>query len=212
MPTNDRLQRKKARSCFIPTWKQVAACAAVALALLTINDVFFFESVVVPTSSMRPTILPNERVLLRKTGYRTIRRFDIVVIANSATGKRLAKRVIGLPGDRIRLKDSWKVYINGRPLDYSEGAGEKVATESGHSIINQSDTPPRIETRFAKDDLLLGPDEYFLLGDNRLASDDSRQFGPVKRKEMQGKICLIWYSYDLNNRCLRLKRFLHIPQ
>ena len=210
---NNSSSRAKARSCLLPTWKQLAVCTAVALAILVINDLFFFESVVIPTSSMRPTIVPNERVLLRKIGYRAIHRFDIVVIANSATGKRLAKRVIGLPGDRIRLEDSWKVYINGQPLAYSDTPGGKSVTESAnHSIINQYDAPQHIETRFGKDELLLGPDEYFVLGDNRLASDDSRQFGPIKRQEIEGKICLIWYSYDLQDRGLRLKRFLHIPR
>jgi signal peptidase I len=195
-----------------PTWKQLAASVAIALALLVINDLFFFESVVIPTSSMRPTILPNERVLLRKIRYHTVHRFDIVVIANSATGKRLAKRIIGLPGDRIRLADSWKVYINDIPLVYKNESSSTLIESGHHLIAVESKSAVQIPTRFGKQDFLLGPDEYFVLGDNRLASDDSRQFGPIKRDEIQGKICLVWYSYDLQKRGLRLKRFLHIPQ
>ena len=211
IPQNNYRPRKKALVCLIPTWKQLAASAAIALALLAINDLFLFESIVIPSSSMRPTILPNERILLRKVGYRTISRFDIVVIANRATGKRLAKRIIGLPGDHIHLENSWKVYINGVPLTYTSD-GDTVI-EAGHHLISvESNSTSRIETNFGKEDLLLGPNEYFVLGDNRLASDDSRIFGPVKRDEIQGKICLIWYSYDLQARGLRLKRFLHIPK
>jgi signal peptidase I len=51
-------------------------------------------------------------------------------------------------------------------------------------------------TKFAGQDLLLGPDEYFMLGDNRFASSDSRVFGPVRREEIEGKVEMIWYSRD----------------
>jgi signal peptidase I len=144
---------------------------------------------------------------------RTIHRFDIVVIAHSATGKRLAKRVIGLPGDRIRLENSWKVYIDGRPLDYSINAADNTITEAGnHLITKDSSSPSSVDTRFGKQDLLLGPDEYFLLGDNRLASNDSRQFGPVMRREIEGKLSLVWYSYDQQARALRPGRVLQMPR
>jgi signal peptidase I len=177
--------------------------------LLLINDLFFFESVLIPSSSMRPTILPNERIFLQKFGFRTLNRFDVVVVGSKKLGKRLAKRVIALPGDRVRIEGSWKVFINDECLDYSEENAVHQRIEAGdHTIQVLKDQKPSFEARFGGHNLILGPDEYFVLGDNRLASDDSRFIGPVKRHEIEGKLGTVWYSYDFQQHRLRTERLL----
>lgn len=190
-----------------PAWKRAIGAAVVALVLLSLTDVFLYESVLIPSTSMEPAILPNERVLLAKLPYRTIRRFDVVVINSGRLNERIAKRVIGLPGERVRLEDSWKVVIDGRPLDYS-------ATNSPDERIEAGDHPIRVdemhgtafETRFGRADLQLGPDEYFVLGDNRLASCDSRVIGPVPRRQIAGRLEAVWYSFDLRKAGMRWGR------
>jgi signal peptidase I len=186
------------RTRLIPSRRQAALAITIAIVLLLINDQFFFESLVIPTSSMRPTILPNERVLLRKFHYSPVRRFDVVVIRSRKLGRRIAKRVIALPGERVRIDQEWRVYINGLPLNYTEEDSDHHRTESDRHLIQtvpgQGSLP---EATFAKDDFLLGPDEYFVMGDNRLASDDSRAIGPISQNEIEGKLVFVWYSFDL---------------
>jgi signal peptidase I len=193
----------------LPNVKQAALAFGIALALLLVNDTFVFESVVVPTSSMAPTILPNERIVLAHFPLGRVRRFDVVVINERAARKRIVKRVVGLPGDRVRLEEGWKVFINGKALAYrSQGLTGQWTEEGDHAIeLALNVRPP--ETLFGKSDLQLGSDEYFVLGDNRLASSDGRVFGPVKRKDIQGVVSLIWYSFDLKNHRLRTGRVPH---
>ena len=193
----------------IPSLPQAIAAFGVAAVLLLLNDRFLFESICVPSSSMRPTILRNERIFLQKLGYGDIHRFDVVVIRSRALGERIVKRVIGLPGDRIRLEDSWRVYVNGKSLDYSAPDDQHILREAGNHEIQLVRNPRFFyETKYAKEELLLGPREYFVLGDNRLASGDGRAFGPVNIQEIQGKLTFVWYSYDLPAHRLRRDRVL----
>ena len=189
-----------------PTIKQAAIAFGVALALLVINDSFVFESIVVPTSSMQPTILPNDRIFLNHLSRSALHRFDVVVIDERSTGRRIVKRIIGLPGERVRLIDSWKVILNDRPFEYGLQSADGRRIEAGHHAIRiaRDSTPP--ETKFGNTDLLLAPDEYFVLGDNRLASSDSRVIGPVRHDQIQGTVWRVWYSFDLVQHRFRTER------
>jgi len=190
-------ENRHRRPRLLPTIKQAAIAFGIALALLVINDSFVFESIVVPTSSMQPTILPNERIILNHLSRTSLNRFDVVVINEGNTGRRIVKRIIGLPGERVRLEDSWKVFLNGQPLPYGQRSTEGLRTEGGDHVIRIVGDLRPPETKFGKKDLLLGPDEYFVLGDNRFASSDSRVVGPVKRDHIQGTVSGVWYSFDL---------------
>ena len=119
-----------------------------------------------------------------------------------------------MPGDVVRLENSWQVFINGEPWEYdNQGHPESTTllevTPEGEAHEIQLKTNPKIptyKTRFGMADLKLGPDEFYVLGDNRLASGDSRDFGVVKQGEIQGKLRLVWYSYDLIDRRFRWER------
>lgn len=198
---------------WLPTWKQAAVAVVTAGALLVLNDMFVCESVVIPSASMRPTILPNERVFLRRFPPAPIERFAVVVVDSRKLGARIAKRVIGLPGDRIRVENAWKVFVNGRPLDYADENVAHERMEAGnHAIRVVESAKVSFETPFARADLTLEPGEYFVLGDNRLASEDSRAIGPVTRAEIQGTLGTVWYSYDREQHRLRTARLLHALQ
>ncbi|MCM2323894.1 MAG: signal peptidase I [Oligoflexia bacterium] len=181
--------------------------------LLLINDFFFFESILVPSSSMRPTIEPNERIfILKNAKTKPPQRFDIVVASSRKLGHRIIKRVVGVPGDCIELIDSWQVSINGQTLAYpgrpsSEGA-ILVAEENRHLIRLRREEGEAPETVYGKEPLCLQPDEYYLLGDNRLTSSDSRTIGPIPIEEIDGKALVIWYSYDRKEGRLRMDRVM----
>lgn len=194
------------RRRFIPTVRQAAISFSVALVLLLINDSFIFESIVVPTASMQPTILPNERIFLDRIPLRPFRRFDVVVIHEPAAHKRILKRIIGLPGERVRLSESWKVFIDDRPLAYGALLSDGTRTEAGNHRIEIASEAKPPETQFGLHDLQLGPDEFFVLGDNRLASIDSRVIGPIRRNDIQGIASMVWYSFDLAQHRLRTER------
>ena len=198
---------------WIPTWKQALVAFGLAAILLLLNDLCFFESVLIPSSSMNPTILPGERIFLRKLPRPAFKRFDLVAIDSHKLGRRIAKRIIALPGERVRVENGWQVVVNRRRFSYSDEDLRHERVESGDHAIRLA-KPERsvVETKFAKQDLLLGPDEYFVLGDNRLSSDDSRTIGPVTRSQIQGTLGLIWYSFDPRQHKLRTDRFFQMAR
>lgn len=176
----------------------------------------------VPTGSMKPTILVGDRVFINKLSYglkvpfttwHIVRwaspsRGDIVVFYSPSDGKRLIKRVIGLPGDEIGLHNN-KLYINGTALDYTfidESTRERTtAVTHGHDVylfenllgkqhpimISGSKTP------FDSFDPVVVPEgSTFVMGDNRDNSADSRFFGFVKLNQVLGHATGIVLSRD----------------
>ena len=186
----------------------ILALACAGLIVFATNT-YVFESVFVPSSSMRPSFIPGDSLILRFAGYRQVHRYDVVVVEGTAFGHRILKRVIGLPGDCVQLQDSWKVVLNGRPLTYQQlDEDGTVLREEGHTIQLRRNPKFSFDTLYGREPLCLKQDEYYVLGDNRLASDDSRTIGPVHRANIQGKIDLIWLSYDHDLHKTRWNRLL----
>jgi len=127
-------------------------------------------------NSMYPT-LKDGQIGVTSIIHRYIKkvsRFDIVVVNSQKENKKLAKRVIGLPNETIEYKDD-KLYING--VIYEEvflDVGYINDQTSGGQLLFTSDYGP----------ITLKQDEYFLCGDNRRVSNDSRQLGPFKKSEI----------------------------
>lgn len=118
-------------------------------------------------TSMYPTLKQNEIMILNKIGLKSgIDRFDIVVVKTD--NNRIIKRVIGLPGESVMYEDG-KLYINGKYV------------EDSYSLSETKDF----------DNIVLKEDEYFVLGDNREVSKDSRMIGPVKKEQILGKTRLV---------------------
>ena len=120
---------------------------------------------VIPTKSMLPTIAPGDRICVDSRHGAAPRRGEIWV-ASASNGWIVAKRVIGLPGERIEVAGG-KVWIDGHPLE------EPYLMEP----ITYTMPPTR-----------LGPDRYFLLGDNRNASNDSHVWGPLEAGRFLGRV------------------------
>jgi len=179
----------------------------------------------VPTGSMNPTIVEGDRILVDKLAYdfnlplthHSLYRFadpergDIVVFDSSAADKRLVKRVIGLPGDSIELRNN-KLILNGKPAQYS-----RLRQESEHLLITESlEKKHQIKIDVFNQSPLsnFGPVTvpkgfYFVLGDNRDHSADSRYYGFIPRSEIVGKAGKVVLSLDYENYYIpRSERFL----
>jgi len=189
----------------------------------------------VPSGSMKPTILEGDRIFVNKLAYdlkvpftrwrlarwTTPQRGDIVVLFSPADGTRLVKRVVGMPGDRIALRND-RLFINGRPLAYAPLTGIQVRD------FQHSDHPARLlatETLGEREHPVMitpelpamrffGPLEvpagqYFVMGDNRDESGDSRVFGFVSEDAIVGRATAVAASVDPSDHYLpRWRRFL----
>lgn len=149
---------------------------AVTIFILT----FIGQRMVVNGPSMENTLFNGESVIVDKLSYRfsNPQRFDVVVFPYKfEENTDFIKRVIGLPGEKIRIDNEGNIYINGEILE--EHYGKAVIIEPGR----------------AEKEITLGEDEYFVLGDNRNNSTDSRDpfVGNIKKSEFIGKaFARIW--------------------
>ena len=178
----------------------------------------------VPTGSMKPTILEGDRIFVNKLAYDlkipyttlhisewdSPRRGDIVVFYSPTDGTRLVKRVVGIPGDTLFMVNK-RLFINGKPLAYSplddHGKWEKYSmSPPDHSILNEDiygRLHPVLLAPFQTEGSTFPPvslpaESYFMMGDNRDNSADSRFFGPVLRKNILGKATAVAISREGN--------------
>lgn len=181
---------------------------------------------VVPTGSMKPTILEGDRILINKMAY-DIRipftqisvhknsnpgRGDIIVFDSQASDKRLVKRVVGIPNDEVILKKNI-LYINGEQLNYklissTDNSMDKIENLLGVEHLVRVKKQSSIIASFPKTKIPHG--HYLVLGDNRDNSADSRVIGLVPRNEIIGRARHVVLSLNYNNYYLpRSDRFFH---
>ncbi len=176
----------------------------------------------VPSGSMRPTIMEGDRVFVNKLAYdlkvpfttRHIaewsnpRRGDIVVFYSPHDGKRLVKRVVGLPGDTLELRND-ALILNGQPVDYrpiaeellrdvspAERAGRIFAAERLPGQTHAVAAWPAMRAMRDFGPFPVPEGQYFMMGDNRDDSFDSRYYGPVERKRIVGRATAVVLSFD----------------
>ena len=154
---------------------------AMVMVFLVIRP-FFLQAFFIPSESMVPTLTVDDRILVNKLSYRIgqPKRHEVVVFRapRAALGgefdgeeKDFVKRIVGLPGDTVEIHDG-KVYVNGEADAVAE-IKEQMAY----------DLPPYVVPK----------DKYFVMGDNRNHSNDSRFWGPLKRDRVIGKASLIFW-------------------
>ncbi|GAA59640.1 signal peptidase I [Pseudoalteromonas sp. BSi20652] len=169
----------------------------------------------VPTGSMKPTIQEGDRILTDKMAYDIRVPFthikllkladpqagDIIVFDSQAADNRLIKRVIGVPGDTVALKNN-ELIINGKKLNYADQQSnidslDKIEDLNG---LEHSIRVANIPSRLPGFDAITIPDDYYLaMGDNRDNSADSRVIGLIPRNELLGKAERVIASLHYDN-------------
>ena len=154
---------EKSKNRFMLLSKEYGPFILAIICILVVRG-FVFTPINVNGTSMNPTLRDGDIMILNKIGLKTegIKRFDIVVVREDK--KYIIKRVMALPGESIYYKDG-ELYINEKKL------------EDKYNNDNTEDF----------DVVNLGADEYFVMGDNRSVSKDSRLIGPINKKDILGK-------------------------
>lgn len=171
-------------------WEWIKALA-VALVLALLIRHFLFTPIIVDGISMMPTLQDGDRLIANKIGYKLngVERFDIVVF-KATEEKDYIKRIIGLPGDHIEYKDD-VLYINGEV--YSEpylDEKKKEVTDGPHTYDFD------IKTLASTTSEVVPEGYYFVLGDNRRNSEDSRLIGFVSAADIIGKANVVFWPLD----------------
>lgn len=204
----------------MPRWVEYARSFFPVFLLVLLLRSFLVEPFRIPSGSMMPTLLVGDFILVNKFSYGirlpvtdtklidlgSPRRGDVVVFRYPEDPSTpFIKRVVGLPGDEIAYYDK-VLYINGEPaeqkaLDTYSGVGsgvnmtgaslrEEGFVDSDHLILVQPGLPS------AEGRIVVPPDSYFVLGDNRDNSRDSRYWGTVPDENLIGRAFFIWMNWD----------------
>lgn len=188
----------------------------VTILLLLFGTTTLVQAFVIPTGSMEDTLLIGDHLLVDKLAYAPsgpvsrhllpytpLRRGDIIVFRYPANVREtFVKRLIGLPGDRIRIA-SKTLYLNGEPLkepytyfkrDDFDYYRDNFPTDPNTRVDERA--LDMLDRHIDGGEIVVPPDSYFALGDNRDASLDSRYWGFVPRENIIGKPLLVYWSYD----------------
>jgi signal peptidase I len=189
--------------------REYAEAIVIAILLALVIRTFVVQAFTIPSGSMMDTLLVGDYILvnkfiygsevpftdLRLPGFRDPHRGDIIVFKYPQDEKRdFIKRIIGTPGDRVQVRGH-QVLINGQPLI-------EPYTKLLESVARGGD-PAYCGYAYGCEPTAVPPDSYFVMGDNRDNSQDSRYWGFVKRNKIKGKAFLIYWSWDSDRHWLR---------
>lgn len=152
--------------------RDLVVSTAVSIFIIT----FLYQPVRVEGTSMLPRLEDRDRLFINKFVYHLsgIGRGDVVVFRYPRNPEMsYIKRVIALPGDRLRI-DNGQVWLNGKPLD-------------------ERYVPEKYKDMRSMEELVVPPGEFFVMGDHRSISSDSREFGPVERSLIYGKASFVYW-------------------
>ncbi|TDX51960.1 signal peptidase I [Orenia marismortui] len=157
--------------------KEYLQSILIALVISFLIITFVVQAFYIPSGSMRPTLKPGDRIFANKFIYRfrEPQRQEIIVFKYPVDpSRRFIKRLIGLPGDRVKIIEG-RVYVNGKALE------EDYTLEKSYSDFPEVKVPEN---------------HYFMLGDNRNNSEDSRFWGFVPRENIVGKAFVIFWPLN----------------
>jgi signal peptidase I len=177
----------------------------IAVILALFIRTFVVQAFKIPTGSMEENLLIGDHLLVNKFVFGptstsiertllpigTIRRGDVVVFKYPVEPDRdFIKRVIALPGESVEVREK-RVYINGKPLEerYVHFLAPPSASSEFHEVTS-------FDVRDRYGPVTVPPNQYFVMGDNRDNSQDSRYWGFLPRENIKGKALLIYWSYE----------------
>jgi signal peptidase I len=172
----DERQRALKRSGAMGSWLRDLI---VSIVVSTFIIIFLYQPVRVEGTSMLPMLEDQDRLFINKLAYRVgdIQRGDVVVFLYPHDHeKSYIKRVIALPGDMLRI-DHGVVFVNGKE-------------------IAEPYVPKQFEDDRSQPEMAIPAHEYFVMGDHRSISSDSREFGPVDRDLIYGKAAFVYWPMD----------------
>jgi signal peptidase I len=191
-------------------------CAVLVLGLFALT--FIFQNFEIPSGSMLKTLLIGDHVLVDRitlapptswapfVHYRNVRRGDIVVFFKPENPDMfLVKRVVGIPGDRIHLRNG-VVYLNGKPqvepmavkpsdAGYAPYRDDFPAVPASQGYDLTATWQLELPQHIVGEDLVVPADDYFCMGDNRPYSLDSRFWGFVPRENIVGRPLFVYWSF-----------------
>ena len=197
---------------------EFAESLLITVLLALFGTTFIVQAFKIPSQSMEPTLLVGDHLLVNKfvfegrgawyekfLPYRPVRRGDIIVFKFPYDDHtHYVKRVIGLPGDRLRIINQ-RVYINGQPLEEPYVVHDPIAADplvddfppaSRYSLGSElrPEWAGRLFDYVDRSSLVVPPNRYFVMGDNRDNSRDSRYWGFVNRDAIVGRPLIIYWS------------------
>ncbi len=175
--------RMDARGWCFEKWKNWGEPFVVAAVLAVIIRTFLLGPYKIPTGSMKPTFLEEDRIFVDKVSYRfqEPKRGDIIVFRYPLDRKKdFVKRLVGLPGDRVQIRDG-KLIVNGAEID--------AAPFAEHYYYNRPDWDYGKEGQVVQ----VPEGHYFALGDNSAQSSDSRNWGFIPKGDVVGRAFCIWW-------------------
>jgi len=160
-------------------WRSLSRDLVIAIGIAAFIIVFLYQPVRVDGPSMMPELEDRDRLLINKFAYRfeEIHRNDVVVFLYPHDHtKSYIKRVIALPGDDLQI-DHGTVSVNG-------------------VVIKEPYVPQKYQDDRSQPEMIIPPGEYFLMGDHRVISSDSRDFGPVPRQLIYAKAAFVFWPVN----------------
>jgi signal peptidase I len=190
---------------------------AIALVLLVVLRTFVVQTFVIVSESMRETLLVGDMLVANRVavgaripgterhlpGYATLRRGDVVVFdPHHEQNLTLVKRLMGLPGDTLEMR-AGALWVNGEPLDEPYVRPGTVPDDASPEFswqreyfVGEGDPSSYRPTRETWGPIVVPADHYFMLGDNRDDSYDSRYWGPLATWRVEGRVSFLYFSYD----------------
>lgn len=218
----------RSRLLLLTTFFSICSVATVRMICADLGDVY--------STSMEPTIIEGDKVVVNKLAYGVRLPFgeepfwewsepargEIIVFRSPTDGRQMVKRVIGLPGDRIRMYRNL-VFVNGRRVYYARprhvsgelspkllGRGPRFEYETIGISTHYVKLTPGVPAPNSFGTVIVPADQFFVMGDNRDISVDSRAFGFVSRADVVGRVRQVAISLDPENGFTpRWERFLY---
>ena len=216
MAKKDNLPVEKQSETTVEFLASLAAVLVTGLFIIT----FILQAFEIPSSSMEDTLLIGDHVFVNREQfapktkwmgpllpYRDIKRGDIVVFLSPAEpGLYVVKRIMGIPGDRLHLRDG-AVYRNGDkltepyvmhkgPLFYDPYRDNFPAVPPSDAYNVSPDWQLQMRSHIEGDDIVVPPDSYFGMGDNRDVSLDSRYWGFIPKENVIGRPMFVYWSFN----------------